>query len=242
MTDPRWRAHPLPGMSAHGIVAVSIAATAIISLAACSGQPDASEPSTAAQGTTGSGATGTTVQVNGAIDVIDARIPGLGSLASQEREVTLVSLRPGDRLLFYTDGITEARDKRGTFYSLERSATLLGQPDLGCALDGLIDDVLRHVGHALQDDATLLLIGPTERLPAASRVARASRHQPVTTPTAVARQLASTAGSRSRAGTVRSGCAPIVSNGTAERFTQAVRIPAALAPTLSNALLVTRRT
>ena len=41
---------------------------------------------------------------------------------------------------------------------------------------------------------------------------------------------------------MRSGCAPIVSNGAAERFTQAVRIPAALAPTLSNALLVTSRT
>ena len=41
---------------------------------------------------------------------------------------------------------------------------------------------------------------------------------------------------------MRSGCAPIVSNGAAERFTQAVRIPAALAPTLSNALQVTSRT
>ena len=40
---------------------------------------------------------------------------------------------------------------------------------------------------------------------------------------------------------MRSGCAPIVSNGAAERFTQAVRIPAALAPALSNALLVTSR-
>src|ERR1700730_525778 len=53
------------------------------------------------------------------------------------------------------------------------------------------------------------------------------------------RQPASAAGRRSRAGTVRSGGAPIVSNGAAERFTQAVRIPAALAPTQSNALLVT---
>ena len=41
---------------------------------------------------------------------------------------------------------------------------------------------------------------------------------------------------------MRSGRVPIVSNGAAERFTQAVRIPAALAPTLSNALQVTSRT
>ena len=56
------------------------------------------------------------------------------------------------------------------------------------------------------------------------------------------RQPVSATGRRSRAGTVRSGCAPTVSNGAAERFTQTVRIPAALAPTLSNALQVTSRT
>jgi hypothetical protein len=41
--------------------------------------------------------------------------------------------------------------------------------------------------------------------------------------------------------TVRSGCWPIVSNGAPERFTQTVRMPAVLAPTLSNALQVTSR-
>ena len=54
-------------------------------------------------------------------------------------------------------------------------------------------------------------------------------------------QPASAAGRRSRAATVTSGGRPIVSNGAAERFTHAVRIPAALAPTQSNALLVTSR-
>jgi hypothetical protein len=36
---------------------------------------------------------------------------------------------------------------------------VLGRPDLGSALDGLIEDVLRHVGHTLPDDAAILLIG-----------------------------------------------------------------------------------
>jgi cytochrome P450 len=40
---------------------------------------------------------------------------------------------------------------------------------------------------------------------------------------------------------VKSSGWPIVSNGAVERFTQAARIPAALAPTQSNALLVTSR-
>src|SRR6185437_3356999 len=55
-------------------------------------------------------------------------------------------------------------------------------------------------------------------------------------------QLVSAAGRRSRAVTVTSAGRPIVSNGAAVRFTQAVRIPAAPAPTQSNALLVTSRT
>jgi hypothetical protein len=40
------------------------------------------------------------------------------------------------------DGIAEARDKQGTFYPLERSGTLLGPPELGFALDQLIEDAV----------------------------------------------------------------------------------------------------
>ena len=47
----------------------------------------------------------------------------------------------------------------GAFYPLEGSGALLGLPDLGAAVDRLIEDVLHHVGHALQDDAAILLIG-----------------------------------------------------------------------------------
>ncbi len=95
-----------------------------------------------------------------AVERAEAGLPlGLADLTRETCEVSTISLKQGDRLLFYTDGITEARDKQGAFYSLERSGTVLGQPDLGAALDGLIEDVLRHVGHTLQDDAAILLIG-----------------------------------------------------------------------------------
>lgn len=90
----------------------------------------------------------------------EAGLPlGLASLTSQPREVSVILLKPGDRLLFYTDGISEARDRHGTFYPIAESGALLGLPDPGSALDGLIEDVLLHVGNALQDDATMLLIG-----------------------------------------------------------------------------------
>lgn len=61
-------------------------------------------------------------------------------------------------MLFYTDGISEARDKSGEFYPLERSGPLLdGQPP-EAALDRLYRDVIGYVGHVLTDDAALLLI------------------------------------------------------------------------------------
>jgi len=101
-----------------------------------------------------------------AAEPAEASLPlGLASLACEAREVSTIPLKHGDRLLFYTDGITEARDRQGTFYPLERSGALLGLPDLSAALDRLVEDVLRHVGHALQDDAAILLIGQGQALP-----------------------------------------------------------------------------
>jgi hypothetical protein len=95
-----------------------------------------------------------------AAEPAEAGLPlGLASLIPAAREVTAIPLKHGDRLLFYTDGISEARDRYGAFYPIVRSGFLLGLPDLGSALDTLIEDVLGHVGHALQDDATILLIG-----------------------------------------------------------------------------------
>ena len=83
---------------------------------------------------------------------------GLGGLAPAGRSVEPVTLGPGDQVLFYTDGISEARDKSGAFYPLDRCGTLLADSEPGRALDQLCDDVVRHVGHKLRDDAALLLV------------------------------------------------------------------------------------
>ena len=84
---------------------------------------------------------------------------GLSSLADEKREVGLaIPFKHRDRLLFYTDGVSEARDRRGVFYPLEQAGPMLASSDLGLALDLLVADVRRHVGHALLDDAAMLLI------------------------------------------------------------------------------------
>ena len=83
---------------------------------------------------------------------------GLGELAPAGRTVDPVLLGPNDRSLFYTDGISAARDKNGAFYQLDRCGALLAGSEPGRGLDRLCDDVIRHVGHKLRDDAALLLV------------------------------------------------------------------------------------
>ena len=90
---------------------------------------------------------------------LEAGLPlGLACLAPVERKEHTVPFGPGDRILFYTDGISEARDKSGAFYPLDRRGTLLGGPDPDAALDRLYDDVLGHVGGRLQDDSAALFV------------------------------------------------------------------------------------
>ncbi|MEV6203571.1 SpoIIE family protein phosphatase [Streptomyces sp. NPDC051771] len=68
------------------------------------------------------------------------------------------SLAEGDRLLFYTDGLSEARDPSGAFYPLRAHApALLADPCPVSALDGLRADVRRHTRAAPDDDSALLL-------------------------------------------------------------------------------------
>jgi serine phosphatase RsbU (regulator of sigma subunit) len=74
----------------------------------------------------------------------------------------LLPLRAGDRLLFYTDGVIEARGAGDDYYPLERRAEELARGDAartpGEFLAGLEEDLLRHTGGRLSDDAALLLV------------------------------------------------------------------------------------
>jgi serine phosphatase RsbU (regulator of sigma subunit) len=89
------------------------------------------------------------------------RVP-LG-VSSDDVEVVAEYLEPGDRLLFYADGITEARDAHGRPFGInrlidfaERSGTDgLPAPE---TLRRLAHDVLNYQGGLLQDDATLLMV------------------------------------------------------------------------------------
>jgi hypothetical protein len=71
------------------------------------------------------------------------------------------SVSAGDRLLFYTDGLLEARDRAGRYFRLEDCLDTLRHPDLQAAVDGLLDRLLAHTGHKLDDDVAVLLLEAT---------------------------------------------------------------------------------
>ncbi|MEU0516194.1 PP2C family protein-serine/threonine phosphatase [Streptosporangium sp. NPDC006007] len=105
-------------------------------------------------------------------DPPDEALPlGMGSLKASEPEPHQIPFEPGDQVLFYTDGVIEARDGTGQFYPLPARAYLLNGADPQHALDALRADLLRHVGRPLSDDAAMLLLRQRAACPAASSAA-----------------------------------------------------------------------
>ncbi len=100
------------------------------------------------------------------VTVVDVPVPapplGLMSLGDCSSAGRTLPFCPGDQLLLYTDGVTEARDAHRQFYPLAARLPALASehaeepgPDL---LERLREDVLRHVGAPLDDDAAVLLV------------------------------------------------------------------------------------
>ncbi len=83
---------------------------------------------------------------------------GLGAHGTDAPEPFRVGFAPGEQLLLYTDGITEARDDTGRFYPLGDRAHLLKDLDAHAALRALREDVVQHVAGPVHDDAAMLLL------------------------------------------------------------------------------------
>ncbi len=67
------------------------------------------------------------------------------------------SVRTGDRLLFFTDGLLEARDRAGRFFRVDQQIQALSRPDLQAAVDELLDRLRAHTRRTLDDDVAVLL-------------------------------------------------------------------------------------
>ncbi|BCM72685.1 MULTISPECIES: PP2C family protein-serine/threonine phosphatase [Streptomyces] len=87
---------------------------------------------------------------------------GLGDLLETAPAAQTVPFGPGDRLLLYTDGFIEARDRRGRFLDLTAHVEAHAGRPLEALVAGLRRDLVRHVHGDLGDDAALVAL---ERLP-----------------------------------------------------------------------------
>ncbi|MFI9596981.1 PP2C family protein-serine/threonine phosphatase [Nonomuraea sp. NPDC052265] len=89
--------------------------------------------------------------------------PPMGFLLRPDTGELRYQLQPGDRLLFYTDGIIEAQSPDGELFGLERfidfilrqEADGLSAPE---TLRRLVQAILEHQHGRLQDDATVLMV------------------------------------------------------------------------------------
>ncbi len=78
-------------------------------------------------------------------------------------------------MLFYTDGLIEARDGQGAFFPLAERATTLAGGSLDDALDGLLGELGQHAADEMDDDMALVL---AERNP--PRITRTAAGPPPT--------------------------------------------------------------
>jgi serine phosphatase RsbU (regulator of sigma subunit) len=90
--------------------------------------------------------------------------PPLGIIATARYEPTRTALEPGDLVVLYTDGVTEARNGEEEEFGMARLQRSLAESAPSAASVGMaiLDAVRHHVGGAVQsDDLTLLCFGRT---------------------------------------------------------------------------------
>jgi len=85
----------------------------------------------------------------------------VGAFQESEYEQGQIGLRPSDRLVMFTDGVTEAVNEEDDEFGEKRlvEATLRGRQLSSEALhDFLFDAVTEFCGAEFEDDATLLVV------------------------------------------------------------------------------------
>ncbi len=97
------------------------------------------------------------------IDTIDLGLPvGLESDISAFIATRDFQFNTGDVIVLHTDGVTEAEDKRGELFGIDRLSESARERHMGTAEEiktGIIDDLMAHIGvEKIHDDITLVIM------------------------------------------------------------------------------------
>jgi serine phosphatase RsbU (regulator of sigma subunit) len=82
---------------------------------------------------------------------------GLGAIFDATYAAAVFPFEPGDRLVLYTDGVTEARDGRGIFYPLAERAAAWADHGPKQLLRRIIADLDEYAGGRLNDDMAMVV-------------------------------------------------------------------------------------
>jgi phosphoserine phosphatase RsbU/P len=106
------------------------------------------------------------LRISGAVEWLQEGGTVLGAFADAEYTESFLDLEPGDLLVFYTDGISEAMSPTGELFGSERLLETLR----ACSRDDsaravcrrILEAVHKHCGHThMEDDLTAIVLRPT---------------------------------------------------------------------------------
>jgi sigma-B regulation protein RsbU (phosphoserine phosphatase) len=101
------------------------------------------------------------IRCDGTVDRLGPTGPAVGLMNGSRFDSRRITLDPGDTLIAFTDGVTEARAIDGSMYSETRLLAVVdgGADTARAALDSIEADLQRHTdGGPRSDDTTLLAL------------------------------------------------------------------------------------